>query len=153
MGLFKSIIILVVSAFLSFSALAKSVEMIEGTIVRNAEGKAVIVKDTPKKQLSFYIKSETKQVPVYLNAKIQPWSFKCGKGIKFYGEFQNDVFIANAFYSQCDPEVKMADKMYEDGRIYVVLGVIGILFLGLFGFMIVTNLQLNQLKKEAKDLV
>lgn len=153
MGLFKSFIIIVASTLLGFSAVAKSVEVIEGTILRDVEGKAILVKDAPKKQLSFYIKTEDNQVPVYLNAKTQPWSFKCSESVKFYGDFNKGIFVSDAFYTACEPGIEMADKMYENGKIYVVLGVIGILFLGLFGFMIVTNMQVNQLKKEAKDLV
>ncbi len=135
-----------------FSAFTKSVEVFEGSILRDKEGKAILVKDAPKNQLSFYIKTDSAQIPVYFNAQVQPWSFKCDKPIKFYGDFDHGVFVSNAFYSQCQPPIEMADKMYENGKIYVVLGVIGILFLGLFGFMIVTNTQVNQLKKEAKDL-
>lgn len=148
----KSFFIISMMMLFGSSAYAKSVEVVEGNILRDSEGKAILVKDAPKKQLSFYVKTDSVQIPVYFNAKVQPWSFKCDKPVKFYGEYKNGVLISDAFYSECQPPIEMADKMYENGKIYVVLGVIGILFLGLFGFMIVTNMQVNQLKKEAKDL-
>ena len=148
----KLFFIISLMTLFGFSAYSRSVQVIEGVILRDKEGKAILVKNAPKKQLSFYIKTDSAQVPVYFNAKVQPWSFKCDQPIKFFGEFDNGVLVSNSFYSECQPPIEMADKMYENGKIYVVLGVIGILFLGLFGFMIVTNMQVNQLKKEAKDL-
>lgn len=152
MGSIKSFLVISIMTIVGFVS-AKSIEVIEGSILRDAEGKAVLVKGAPKKQLSFYVKTDSVQVPVYFNAKVQPWSFKCDKPVKFYGVLKDGVLISDAFYSECEPTVEMADAMYENGKIYVVLGVIGILFLGLFGFMIVTNMQVNQLKKEAKELV
>ncbi len=43
--------------------------------------------------------------------------------------------------------VEMADAMYENGKILVVVGVIAILFVGIFVYLLMTERKLSRLEK------
>ena len=47
-------------------------------------------------------------------------------------------------------EVEMADTMRSNGKIYVVVGVIAIIFVGLLVYMIMLDRRLTKLEKEEK---
>lgn len=55
--------------------------------------------------------------------------------------------IANAQQSQ--PE--MADVMRSNGKIYVVVGVVLILFVGLFSYLIFLNKKINAMEEKLKS--
>ena len=44
-------------------------------------------------------------------------------------------------------EVEMADHLRADGKIYVVVGVIGILFLGMLGYLITLDMKISKVEK------
>jgi len=49
------------------------------------------------------------------------------------------------------PEVEMADGLRADGKIWVVVGVIAILFAGLFVYLINTDKKLRRIEKQMKE--
>ena len=47
-------------------------------------------------------------------------------------------------------EIDMADTMRSNGKIYVVVGVIAIIFVGLLVYMVMLDRRLTKLEKEEK---
>ena len=47
------------------------------------------------------------------------------------------------------PEVEMADALRENGKIYVVVLVLTVIFIGIVAYMIVIDRKLSKLEKEA----
>lgn len=47
-------------------------------------------------------------------------------------------------------EVEMADTMRSNGKIYVVVGVIAIIFVGLLVYVVLLDRRLSKLEKEEK---
>ena len=59
--------------------------------------------------------------------------------------------FANLFAQQTVlEEVPMADKMREDGKIWVVVAIIGVIFGGIIVYMIRTDSKLTKLEKQFK---
>jgi hypothetical protein len=59
------------------------------------------------------------------------------------------------FFSQAQPNEtapEMADGFRADGKIYVVITVIGIVFICIVGILIFIERKLSRLEKEVKDL-
>lgn len=54
--------------------------------------------------------------------------------------------------SSSESQIEMADAMRSNGKIYVVVLVIGILFTGLFIFAIRTDSKVTKLEKEVKNM-
>ena len=50
-----------------------------------------------------------------------------------------------------EPGPKMADSFREDGKIYVVITVLGIIFTAIVIFLILIERKLNRIEKEVKD--
>lgn len=64
------------------------------------------------------------------------------------GKAQNRIEVTASDYS--NTSVQMADLMRSEGKIYVLVGIIVLLFLGLLGYMVVTDRKLSRLEKENK---
>jgi CcmD family protein len=47
-------------------------------------------------------------------------------------------------------DVEMADVLHENGKIYVVVGVIAIIFIGLVVYLITIDRRLTKIEKEEK---
>ena len=47
-------------------------------------------------------------------------------------------------------DVEMADVLHENGKIYVVVGVIAIIFVGLIVYLITIDRRLTKIEKEEK---
>ena len=47
-------------------------------------------------------------------------------------------------------DVEMADLLHENGKIYVVVGVIAIIFVGLIVYLIAIDRRLTKIEKEEK---
>jgi CcmD family protein len=47
-------------------------------------------------------------------------------------------------------DVEMADLLHENGKIYVVVGVIAIIFVGLVVYLIAIDRRLTKIEKEEK---
>lgn len=46
------------------------------------------------------------------------------------------------------PEVEMADAMRENGKIYVVVAILCIIFIGIVGYLVSIDRKLKKLEKE-----
>lgn len=68
-----------------------------------------------------------------------------GKRIAFFFSLLLTGFIANA------QEIEMADKMRENGMIYVVIAVICLVFLGLFAYLIWQDRKLKKLEERISE--
>ena len=49
-------------------------------------------------------------------------------------------------------DAEMADTMRSEGKIYVVVAIILVIFLGLIGFLIYTDRKVSSLEKRMNDL-
>lgn len=58
------------------------------------------------------------------------------------------VFISTITVCHAQDEIAMADSFRADGKIYVVIGVICILFIVLFGYLIFIDRSLTKKEKE-----
>ncbi|GAB3518681.1 CcmD family protein [Emticicia fontis] len=54
------------------------------------------------------------------------------------------LFATNLFAQQ---EVEMADKMRADGKIWVVVAVITVVFVGIIGYLIVLDRKISKIEK------
>lgn len=57
------------------------------------------------------------------------------------------TMVSSAIHAQNQP-VEMADKMRENGMIYVVVGVILIIFAGLIGYLVTLDRKIKNLEKQ-----
>ncbi len=55
------------------------------------------------------------------------------------------LLLANMGFAQ---EVEMADTMRSNGKIYVVVGIILIILVGLIGYLFLMDRKINRLEKE-----
>ena len=62
---------------------------------------------------------------------------------------QDKIEITEDDYGNTD--VEMADTMRQNGKIYVVVGVIAIIIGGMFTYMILTDRKISQLEKEIES--
>jgi CcmD family protein len=53
-------------------------------------------------------------------------------------------------FSQEAKKVEMADLLHENGKIYVVVGVIAIIFIGIVVYLITIDRRLTKIEKEEK---
>lgn len=60
------------------------------------------------------------------------------------------MFISVGLHAQAE-EVEMADALMENGRIYVVVGVLLIILIGLFIYLISIDRKIGKLEKQAKS--
>ncbi len=64
------------------------------------------------------------------------------------------LFVLTALFSRAqgmnEAGPKMADSFREDGKIYVVISVLGIIFTAIVVFLILIERKLNRLEKEVK---
>jgi CcmD family protein len=62
----------------------------------------------------------------------------------------NLVLLALMPFLSLAQDVEMADILHQNGKIYVVVGVIAIIFVGLLVYMIMLDKRLSKLEKEEK---
>jgi CcmD family protein len=62
----------------------------------------------------------------------------------------NILFLALMPLLSLAQDVEMADTMRSNGKIYVVVGVIAIIFVGLLVYMVMLDRRLAKLEKEEK---
>ncbi len=60
------------------------------------------------------------------------------------------IVITNASAQQNAP-VEMATGLYQSGKIYVVVIVISVIFIGITGYLISLDRKISKLEKEAKN--
>ena len=54
-------------------------------------------------------------------------------------------------YAQSADEIEMADGFYQSGKIYVVIGVISIIFIGIIIYLVSIDRKVSRLEKEIKN--
>lgn len=62
------------------------------------------------------------------------------------------VFLLSAVFSlaqNAGPE--MADAMYTNGKIYVVVGVVGVIFAGIITYLVLIDRKITTIEKERKQ--
>ena len=60
------------------------------------------------------------------------------------------ILSANAF-SQSNYQVEMAEGLYQSGKIYVVVTILSVIFIGIVAYLIVLDRKISKLEKEIKD--
>ncbi|MBK7855324.1 MAG: CcmD family protein [Bacteroidetes bacterium] len=65
--------------------------------------------------------------------------------LKFFSAFLSTFFCL--FINANAQDVAMADAFRQDGKIYVVIAVVCVLFAVLFGYLIYLDNKINKLKK------
>ena len=65
--------------------------------------------------------------------------------LSFAVQAQEKIAVTAADYS--NSEVEMADVMRSEGKIYVLVGIIVLIFIGLFAYLIQTYRRLAKLEK------
>jgi CcmD family protein len=58
---------------------------------------------------------------------------------------QDKIEVTDADYS--NTSVEMADKMRADGKIYVLVGIIAIIFVGVVAYVVNTDRRISKLEK------
>ena len=61
------------------------------------------------------------------------------------------LLIAQTTLSQTTEPVEMADALRQSGKIYVVVGVLSIIFIGIVVYLISIDRKLSKLEKELKN--
>lgn len=69
--------------------------------------------------------------------------------ISLQGMAQEKIAITEEDYS--NSKIEMADVMRSDGKIYVLVGVIGIVFAGILVYIISTDKKVSRLEKLLKE--
>jgi CcmD family protein len=61
------------------------------------------------------------------------------------------LFVSQTTFAQTTEGIEMADLMRESGKIYVVVGVLCIIFLGIVAYLVSIDRKLSKLEKELKE--
>ncbi|OFY83075.1 MAG: CcmD family protein [Bacteroidetes bacterium RIFCSPLOWO2_12_FULL_35_15] len=64
--------------------------------------------------------------------------------------FALSILSISAFAQQDQP-IEMADGLYQSGKIYVVVVVASIIFLGIVAYLIMLDRKISKLEKEIKN--
>lgn len=59
------------------------------------------------------------------------------------------VSLVSFAQDKCE-RVEMADGLYQSGKIYVVVTVLSIIFVGIIGYLIMLDRKISKLEKEIK---
>ncbi len=54
-------------------------------------------------------------------------------------------------WAQSSGDIEMADSMYQSGKIYVVVTVLSIIFVGLLVYLIMLDRKIGKIEKELKN--
>ena len=60
------------------------------------------------------------------------------------------ITSVSLFAQQASPPVEMADSLYQSGKIYVLVVVAAIIFLGIAGYLTMLDRKISKLEKEIK---
>jgi len=61
------------------------------------------------------------------------------------------LLLTNVFAFSQNTESEMADPMYANGKIYVVVGVVVIIFIGIIAYLIMIDRKVSKIEKELKE--
>ena len=56
-----------------------------------------------------------------------------------------------SLFAQANPPIEMADELYQSGKIYVVVVVVALIFIGIVGYLILLDRKISRLEKEVKN--
>lgn len=60
------------------------------------------------------------------------------------------MFLSVSTYAQENAPVEMATGLYQSGKIYVVVIVMSLIFVGIAGYLIMLDRKISKLEKESK---
>ena len=60
------------------------------------------------------------------------------------------ILLSLPTFAQTNAPVEMADSFYQSGKIYVVITVLAIIFLGIVSYLIMLDRKISKLEKEIK---
>ncbi len=60
------------------------------------------------------------------------------------------LIISGSVYAQDNQAVEMATGLYQSGKIYVVVTVVSIIFIGIVTYLIMLDRKISKLEKEIK---
>lgn len=69
--------------------------------------------------------------------------------LSFAVKAQEKIAVTTADYA--NNEVEMADLMRSEGKIYVLVGIIVLIFIGLFAYVIQTDRRISKLERSKQD--
>lgn len=58
------------------------------------------------------------------------------------------LLVPTVFLGQETDQVEMADALFQSGKIYVVVTVLSVIFVGIVGYLIVIDRKISKLEKE-----
>lgn len=61
------------------------------------------------------------------------------------------VMILSGYPGKAQPVVEMADTMRSEGKIYVVVSIILVIFLGLMSYLFMMDRKISRLEKKAAE--
>lgn len=61
------------------------------------------------------------------------------------------VFFQQSGHAQMNNDVEMATGLYQSGKIYVVVGVLGIIFTGIVVYLILLDRKISKLENKQAD--
>ncbi|MBL7883653.1 MAG: CcmD family protein [Bacteroidia bacterium] len=61
------------------------------------------------------------------------------------------LFLSMRAFAQESNAVEMADALYQSGKIYVVVVVLSIIFIGIIAYLIMLDRKISKLEKELKN--
>ena len=61
------------------------------------------------------------------------------------------LIISTSAFAQDTQPVEMADGLYQSGKIYVVVAVLSIIFLGIVGYLVMLDRKIGKLEKEINN--
>lgn len=60
-------------------------------------------------------------------------------------------FLSASAFAQQNQPIEMADGLYQSGKIYVVVAVAAIIFIGITTYLIMLDRKISKLEKEIKN--
>lgn len=61
------------------------------------------------------------------------------------------TFITASLFAQENNQIDMAEGLYQSGKIYVVVGVLSIVFIGIIVYLIMLDKKISKLENQNKD--
>lgn len=58
------------------------------------------------------------------------------------------ILLTGSIFAQDNAPVEMADGLYQSGKIYVVVAVLSIIFIGIIGYLIMIDRKVSRLEKQ-----
>lgn len=150
MTLSKTILfIALISNLVAFSFIPpENVEQIHGILKRDDQGKPVSTYNESDSSVTLYLQVHDMESEVYFQGKLPQGLADCKQAIFAYGQYQGEVFRASNIVSACEVKPEMANGLRQEGKIYIVVGVVLIVILGFFVYLFYADKKVNELEEE-----